>query len=74
MCKLLVVRSFVGSTVLSCYLGLRERVTALRRAGDAGYSTEAVIVVALMVAAAITVVGIIVAKVTTRATNIDLGP
>lgn len=40
---------------------------------DAGYTTEAVIVIALMVAAAIAVVGIIVAKVTAKANSIDLG-
>jgi hypothetical protein len=39
---------------------------------DGGYTTETVIVTALMVAAAITIVGIIVAKVVARANAITM--
>jgi hypothetical protein len=54
--------------------GLRDRATEVRRNSDAGYSTEATIVIALLAAAAIVIVGIIVAKITARANSIDLGP
>jgi hypothetical protein len=53
---------------------LRDRVTRLGREPDAGYNTEATIVTALLAAAAIVIVGIIVAKVTARAQSINLGP
>ncbi len=48
---------------------LRARLAAARQ-GEAGYSTEAVIVTALLVAGAIVVVGIIIAKVTSAARGI----
>jgi len=48
---------------------LRARLAAARRE-QAGYSTEAVIVTALLVAGAIVVVGIIIAKVTSAARGI----
>jgi hypothetical protein len=48
---------------------LRARLAAARRQ-EAGYSTEAVIVTALLVAGAIVVVGIIIAKVTSAARGI----
>ncbi len=48
---------------------LRARLAAARRE-EAGYSTEAVIVTALLVAGAIVVVGIIIAKVTSAAKGI----
>ena len=52
----------------------RRRITAERRAHpDAGYSTEAVLATALLAALALGVVGIIVVKVTHRATSIDVG-
>lgn len=40
---------------------------------DAGYSTEAVIVTALLAVMGLAVIGIIVAKVTAKANGIDLG-
>ena len=52
---------------------LRARLAAARRTGDAGYTTETVVVTALLVALAIAVVAIIVAKVTGAANAIDLG-
>ena len=48
---------------------LRARLAAAHH-GEAGYSTEAVIVTALLVAGAIVVVGIIIAKVTSAARGI----
>nr|WP_238545506.1 MULTISPECIES: hypothetical protein [Streptomyces] len=47
---------------------------ARRRArGDAGYTTETILVTALLVILAVTVVGIITAKVLGKANGIDLG-
>lgn len=50
--------------------------TTLRRhnqPADAGYASEAVLVTALLIIAAIVVIGILVAKVTSKANSIDLG-
>ena len=53
---------------------LRARLAAARRAGDAGYTTETVVVTALLVALAIAAIAIIVAKVhRPRPTAINLG-
>ncbi len=52
---------------------LRRRWQALRATGDAGYSTEAVITIAVVAALALTVLGIIAAKVIAKANSIDLG-
>jgi hypothetical protein len=52
---------------------LRSRLMALRAEPEAGYSTEAVVVIALLVAMAITAVGIIAAKVISAAHNISTG-
>jgi hypothetical protein len=43
-------------------------------ARDDGYSSEAVATTALLVALALTVIGILVAKVVARANSIDLNP
>ena len=53
---------------------LAARWQALRADPDAGYSTEAVIVTALLAALALTAVGIIVAKVIAKANSITTGP
>jgi hypothetical protein len=50
---------------------LHGRLQALRADPEAGYSTEAVIVTALLAALALTAVGIIVAKVVSAANNIS---
>ena len=50
---------------------LHGRWQALRADPDAAYSTEAVIVTALLAALALTAVGIIVAKVVSSANNIS---
>jgi len=52
---------------------LRARLTAVRRTRDAGYTTETVVVTALLVALAIAAVAIIVAKVLAKANGLNLG-
>ncbi|MEU6158817.1 hypothetical protein [Streptomyces sp. NPDC047130] len=51
----------------------RDRLAHMRDNPDGGYTTETVIVTALLALLAIAVVGIIVAKVTAKANGIDLG-
>ncbi|MEV5301151.1 hypothetical protein [Amycolatopsis methanolica] len=51
---------------------IRARVDMLRHEPEAGYSTETVLVTALLVVAAIAVLAIIVAKVTSKANSIDM--
>lgn len=51
---------------------LRTRLAQIRH-DEAGYSTEAVIVIALLVAMALTAVGIIAAKVIAKANSISTG-
>jgi hypothetical protein len=50
---------------------LRARLAEVRAEPDAGYSTEAVVVIALLVAMAVTAVGIIAAKVISAANHIS---
>lgn len=52
---------------------IRERWQVVRAAPDAGYTTETVVVTALLVAMAIAVIAIIVTKVTATANNISTG-
>ncbi|MFJ9619078.1 hypothetical protein [Streptomyces noursei] len=54
---------------------LRARLAQVRQRArdDAGYTTETVLITALLALLALTVVGIIVAKVTAKAKGIDLG-
>jgi hypothetical protein len=52
---------------------LRTRLAWLHRQGDGGYTTETVVVIALLVALAIAAVGIIAAKVLAKANSLDLG-
>lgn len=60
-------------TLLSYLIAeITYRWRALRADRDDGYSTEAVIVTAILVAAAITVMGTIGAKVVARANSINL--
>ena len=51
-----------------------DRWRGLRADPEAGYTTETVIVTALLAALALTAVGIIVAKVVSAANNISTGP
>jgi hypothetical protein len=52
---------------------LRARVEELRRHPEAGYTTETVLVTALLVVAALAIIAIIVAKVIAKANSINLG-
>ncbi|MEV0093713.1 hypothetical protein [Streptomyces sp. NPDC050738] len=58
------------TAVRTCATRLRERN---RATGDAGYSTETVIITALLAILGLTVIGIIAAKVMAKANGIDLG-
>ena len=51
---------------------LWDRLTALRE-DETGYSTEAVVVIALLVAMALIAVGIIAAKVISKAKSVNTG-
>ena len=53
---------------------LRSRLQALRAEPEAGYTTETIVVTALLVALALVAVGIIAAKVIAKATSINTGP
>jgi hypothetical protein len=53
-------------------IALRARFALLRRNPEAGYTTEAVLVTALLVVAAIAIVAIIVGKVMAKANGINL--
>ena len=61
--ELIIIRQLVQSLAL--------RWKALRADHEAGYTTETVVVTALLVALALTAVGIIVAKVVSSANNIS---
>jgi hypothetical protein len=52
---------------------LRERLAVARDEADAGYSTEAVVVTALLVALAIAAIAIIASKVLAKANSISTG-
>lgn len=52
---------------------LKARWEVLRREPEAGYSTETVLVTALLVVAALAIIAIIIAKVTAKANGINLG-
>jgi hypothetical protein len=52
---------------------LKSRWETINKDPEAGYASEAVLVTALLIIAAIAVITIIVAKVTSKANDIDLG-
>ena len=54
-------------------LALHSRLTQLSRQGDAGYTTETVVVIALLVALAIAAIAIIATKVLAKANSLNLG-
>ncbi|MBB5155921.1 hypothetical protein [Saccharopolyspora phatthalungensis] len=61
-------------TYLNLLFGtVRARIDELRRHPDAGYTTETVVVTAVLIAAALVVVGILVAKAVSKANEINLG-
>jgi hypothetical protein len=51
---------------------IRRRWRILQATKDGGYSTEAVVVTAVLVALALVVLGIVAVKVTTKANSINL--
>ena len=53
---------------------IRARIDTLRRDPEAGYTTEAVVGIALLVLIAIATFAVIAAKVANKAESIDLGP
>ncbi|MCU1680225.1 MAG: hypothetical protein JWQ81_964 [Amycolatopsis sp.] len=57
---------------MAVWTGLKARWELLRREPDAGYSTETVLVTALLVVAALAIIAIIIAKVTAKANGISL--
>ena len=59
--------------VVALWTALKARWEVLRQQPEAGYSTEAVLVTALLVVAALAIIAIIIAKVTAKATGINLG-
>jgi len=64
----------LATTVADLRAGIRRQMDLLKQRPDGGYTNETVVITALLVGAAILVIGIIIAKVTTKANNIDLGP
>ena len=52
---------------------LRGRLAQARRGGEAGDTTETVVVIALLVALAIAAIAIITAKVLAKANSLNLG-
>ena len=64
---------FALTAVRTLMAHLRSRLRALRVESEAGYTAEAVVVIALMVALAVTAVAIIAAKVLATAHNIQTG-
>lgn len=60
--------------LLMIFVGeLRSRWKALTDDPEAGYASETVLVTALLIIGALLVIGLIVAKVTAKANEIDLG-
>ena len=64
---------FILTAVRTLTAHLHSRLRALRAEPEAGYTAEAVVVIALMVALAVTAVAIIAAKVLATAHNIQTG-
>lgn len=61
--------------MLHLHARARAHLAEVRRhmRSDAGYTTETIVVTALLVILGLSVVGIVVAKVTAKANGIDLG-
>ena len=62
----------MGPQLQAVWVVLRARWEELRRRPEAGYSTETVLVTALLVVAALAVIAIVIAKVTDKANGITL--
>jgi len=66
---------FPELTVVTHLVGLlRSRLQALQAEPEAGYTTETIVVTALLVALALVAVGIIATKVIAKANSINTGP
>ena len=63
----------MSALLTSLTAALRHRWQAVRATKDGGYSTEAVLVTALLVTLAIVVIGVIAIKVADKANSINLG-
>ena len=59
--------------LMALWIILKARWELVRREPDAGYSTETVLVTALLVVIALAVIAVVAAKVTAKANGIDLG-
>jgi hypothetical protein len=59
--------------LVALWTTLKARWDLLRQQPEAGYSTETVLVTALLVVLALAVIAILVAKVTSKANGINLG-
>jgi len=62
----------MGTQLQAVWVVLQARWEELRRQPEAGYSTETVLVTALLVVAALAVIAIVIAKVTDKANGITL--
>jgi hypothetical protein len=58
--------------LVALWTTLKARWELLRQEPEAGYSTETVLVTALLVVAALAIIAIIVAKVTAKANGVSL--
>ena len=58
--------------LVALWTTVKARWDMLRREPEAGYSTETVLVTALLVVAALAIIAIIIAKVTAKANGINL--
>ncbi|MCK2238171.1 hypothetical protein ACFWMR_01085 [Amycolatopsis thailandensis] len=58
--------------LVTLWTTVKARWEVLRREPEAGYSTETVLVTALLVVAALAIIAIIIAKVTAKANGINL--
>ena len=58
---------------IALWTRVQARIQVLHRNPEAGYSTETVLVTAVLVIATLAIIAIIVAKVTAKANGINLG-
>jgi hypothetical protein len=58
--------------LVALWATLKARWALLRKQPEAGYSTETVLVTALLVVAALAIIAIIIAKVTAKANGIQM--
>ncbi|MFD2418995.1 hypothetical protein [Amycolatopsis pigmentata] len=58
--------------LVALWTTLKARWDLLRQQPDAGYSTETVLVTALLVVAALAIIAVVVAKVSAKASSIEM--